>query len=373
MKIALRSCAVVLCVLLMVSAVPPVQATETVYFTAVNETVLKLSDTTMPFVQNGILYVSSEMFADKELGITYYHNVVTKAATLYNAVGALRFDLEKGTVTSADGRPMPVAAILRGSRVFFPVEMVAGYFGLDFTQSAVAHGLIVRLRSADSVLNNRLFLDAATSLLEYRYEEYQKSAVPDVPDVPDVIDPPDPPKPPVADKRTVCLGFRMAENSGHLLGVLTGAEEPATFFFTQEQIIQHPVFVRQLLVMGCGIGLVVDCAQHPGVAEQLRTANELLWRIAGTKTRLCVLDNAGTADVESARNGGYCPFYADVERGLPDDGAGDLYRTIHRQPGDAVTVWLDNHATEVGLLTFLRLAKDNGDRLAVLTEPVLEH
>ena len=95
MKRYLQCCAVLLCALLILSGVPSAQAAGTVYFTAVNETVLKLTDATMPFWSNGRLYVSSDMFADKELGVTYYHNVLMKTATLYDEGGALQFDLEK--------------------------------------------------------------------------------------------------------------------------------------------------------------------------------------------------------------------------------------------------------------------------------------
>ena len=89
MKRYLRRCAALLSILMMICCVP-VAADGAVYFTAVNETVLKLSDATMPFWANGILYVPSDMFADKELAITYYNNQVTKVVTLYDSSRALQ-------------------------------------------------------------------------------------------------------------------------------------------------------------------------------------------------------------------------------------------------------------------------------------------
>lgn len=377
MKRYLRLCAALLCVLLILSGIPAAQASGTVYFTAVNETVLKLSEATMPFWTDGSLYVSSDMFADKELGITYYHNVVTRTATLYDAGGALQFDLEKGTSVDGSGYPMAISAIVRSGRIFFPVEAVADYFGLAFTQNSVDRGYVVRLRSEDSVLNDRLFLDAATSLLEYRYEEYEKAqssiTAPVTP-----VTPPDNPKPqdpPGSDERTVYLSFLAAENSERLLELLMSARVPATFFFTKAQLAENAAFARRLIVAGYGIGLVADGGQEIGAAEQLRAANTLLWRMTGTKTRLCVLENAGAAERQAARDAGYCCLQADVDRseaGLPEAGAEELYRAIHRQTGDAVTVWLADGAVPTGLQAFLRLADRNGDQLAALTESVLQ-
>ena len=378
MKRYLRRCAALLCVLLMLSGAPTAQAAGTAYFTAVNETVLKLTDATMPFWANGRLYVSSDMFADKELGVTYYHNVLMKTATLYDEGGALQFDLEKGTSSDGNGYPMSAVAIVRNGRVFFPVEVVADYFRLTFTQNAVARGYVVRLRSEDSVLNDRLFLDAATSLLEYRYEEYEKAQSAVMPPVTPVTPPdnPKPPDPPTNDERTVYLSFLVTDNSGDLVNVLSAAKMPGTFFFTEEQLLENAALARRLVVAGYGLGLAVDCAQETGAAEKLRAANELLWRLTGTKTRLCMLKNAVAQDEKAAREAGYCCLRVDVDRsqsGLPEDGANDLYRSIHRQTGDTVAVWLSDGAVPAGLQAFLRLADSNGDQLAVLTESVLKN
>lgn len=377
MKRYLRLSAMLLCALLMLSVGPAAQATGTVYFTAVNETVLKLSETTMPFWSNGNLYVSADMFADKELGITYYNNVVTKIATLYKADKALQFDLERGTATDGNGASVSGMALVRNSCVFFPVHMVVEFFGLTYTNTAVNRGYVVRLRSEDSVLNDRLFLDAATSLLEYRYEEYEKEKASVTIPVP--VTPPDTPKPPdssVKDERTVYLSFLAVENSSQLLNVLSGTDTPATFFFTKEQLRTNAAFARRLVVTGYGIGLVADCGQEGSVAEQLRSANELLWRLTGTKTRLCVLENAKTEDEQAAGDAGYCYLQVAVDRskvGLPENGADDLYKAIHRETGDTVTVWMADGVAPAGLQAFLMLADSNGDLLAALTELVLKN
>ena len=372
MKRYLRRCAAFLCALLMISCVP-VTAVGTVYFAAVNETVLKLSDATMPFWSNGILYVASDMFADKELGITYYNNQVTKVVTLYDSSKALQFDLDKGTAVDGNGVPVPVAAMVRNGRVFFPVDSVTEFFGLTYSETKVTLGYVVRIRSRDSVLNDRLFLDAATSLLEYRYEEYEKekSQVVIKPPVQDPVTPPGPVTPPVKDERTVYLGFRVTENCSQLLEVLEEADVSATFFFSTETLRENASLARRLTVQGYGIGLMADTAE---AAEQLREANDLLWRLTGTKTRLCVLEGDAADNVASVVSAGYCGLRAGVDRtGTPlaDNGASELYRVIHQKSGDHVTVWMGSEVSPTGLRAYLKLAETNGDRLAAMTETVL--
>lgn len=381
MKKYLRQWFALLCAVMMLLAeVPYARATETLYFTSINETVLELSDATMPFVSGGVLYVSSNMFSNKELGISYSSNTVTQIATLYTAGGALRFDLKKGTVVDEQGKAMPYGAIVRSGRVFFPVEMVAEFFGLAFSNSPVTLGRVVRLRSEDSVLNDRLFLDAAESLLEYRFEQYEKNKTPVVdpdpgPVTPDPPSPPSPPPPPEKDEREVYLCFGVAENTGGLLKVLAEAQVTGTFFFTAEQIAQDPGLLRKVIIKGHAVGLLAICGEEQADAvEQLQTANDLMWRLTGSKTRLCVLVNGTETDRGAAKAAGYCCLLADVDRtskGLTSSNAAGLYTAIHNRSGDAVTVWLGDRAEAAGLKKFLAEADDGGDRLSALTEPMM--
>ena len=374
MKRYLRRCFALLCALLILSGIQIVHAVEPVYFTAVNETVLKLTDATMPFYSNGKLYIASDLFADKELGITYYHNVLTKVATLYDSSKALQFDLDKGTAVDDLGVRVSISAVMRNGKVFFPVDGVAEFFGIAYSETAVNRGFVVRLRSKDSVLNDRLFLDAATSLLEYRYEEYEKSQTPVKPPVQqDPPVPPGPSTPPVPDKRTVYLGLQVSDNSEALLTVLEAGDVSATFFFTAEQLTANAAFVRRLLVLGYGIGLTVRDNGQAAV-EQLRTANSLLWRLTGTKTRICVMETVVEGETEMIATAGYCCLMAAVDRGgktIADNSAKKLYQEIHQKTGDHVTVWLGDAVSPAELKSFLDLADTNGDQLTAMTETVL--
>ena len=67
-----------------------------IYFLAVNDTVLPLSDETMPFWENGYLYIPSTIFAgdvSKELEIGYIPNQSRQLLVLYTAGKSLHFPL----------------------------------------------------------------------------------------------------------------------------------------------------------------------------------------------------------------------------------------------------------------------------------------
>ena len=64
-----------LCILMLCSLVPPeTAASPTVYFSAVNDTLLDLSDETMPLWSGGRLYVTYASAWKSDLGISYSYN-----------------------------------------------------------------------------------------------------------------------------------------------------------------------------------------------------------------------------------------------------------------------------------------------------------
>ena len=99
-RAVLRATALLFAVLLLAGTVlPPAAAADTVYFTAINETILPLSDTTMPFWSDGYLYVSTSAFSGGGLGIYYSRNTLKQTVVLYTYNHALIFHLDTGTVT----------------------------------------------------------------------------------------------------------------------------------------------------------------------------------------------------------------------------------------------------------------------------------
>ena len=104
MKWKTKLAAVVLAVLMLVQTVPPTgaKAAKSVYFTAINDNIMPLTDATMPFWSGGFLYISGSVFTGylrESIGVSYTYNSSKQIAALY-AVGksnkSLVFDLATG-------------------------------------------------------------------------------------------------------------------------------------------------------------------------------------------------------------------------------------------------------------------------------------
>ena len=364
-KMAYR-CAVLVCALLMLAGVRSAEAAGTVYFTAVNETVLELSDATMPFWHNGYMYVSTAMFADKELGVYSSHNTALQVLVIYSSEKALIFDLVAKKVTDGQGvwQENMLPAVSRQGRLFVPVYMVAEYFGLTYTSTRVELGYVVRLRGEKSRLNDTIFLDAATTLFEYRLAQYEQAKKP-VTERPGTQG-----GETAADGREVCLCFRVTEDVPELLEALaeTGAE--AAFFFSEEQLTADGALARRILAEGHAIGLVANGDAETAVSEQLRKANGLLWRLTGEKTRLCAVDSGTAENGNEAKDAGYCVLDPDAAADTAVLDAGNakaLYAKIRGVQGAAV-VWLSEPVSREGLAALLKELENGGARLSALTE-----
>ena len=80
-----RLLSLLLSVLMLCTLLPPrASAAPTLYFTAVNDRMCDLSDETMPFWQNGLLYVAgATVDGPDDLGIRYSYNQEKSVAILY--------------------------------------------------------------------------------------------------------------------------------------------------------------------------------------------------------------------------------------------------------------------------------------------------
>lgn len=363
-----RAAALVCAVLLAVQILsPPVSAADTVYFTAVNETVLELSDATMPFWHGGRLYVSASMFSTKELGIYYSWNSIKQTVVLSASARALIFSLSDGTVTDGDGENYWPPAITKGSGIFLPVDMVARFFGLTYSNTKVTNGYLIRIRSSDSVLSDSVFADAAAFQLASRYSQYQKLKEP-------VSVPEDTPtETTVASGQLVALCFQVtnSEKAETLLNLLYASGAYATFYFSREQILKSGDLLRRMTATGYAVGLIADASVQTPVDKQLQSANEALCSCTGGKTRLCKIENSTKTAAAAAREAGYCCLRASFDRsayGLnSSSNASYLIDRIRTRSG-AVSVWLSGNVSSTGLRAFLAAAKSADDRLMGLTE-----
>jgi hypothetical protein len=369
-KVAALVCAVVMLLTLLPV---PAGAAETVYFTSVNETISELSDATMPFWSGGYLYVASTMFSTRELGLYYSDNTAKQKVTLYTNSRALIFDLSNGTVMDGQNNDYYPGAIVRGSVKFLPVSMIAGFFGLTYTNRKVEHGYLVRVRSSASVLSDAALLDAGASLMAIRYSDYIRGK-----EAPSgsgsttgsggvTADTPE------TTRQQIELCFRAddAQLTAKLLDALDSYRAGATFYVTERLIRENGDLVRRITASGYSLGLCVDAALEVPVSDQLRTANAALWDAAGCKTRLCMIEGGKDADRLQAEKTGYCCLIPGIDRsayGLRSISNANYLLTRVNTRGGTVSVWLSDAVNVAGLKAFVSAAKTAGDRFYGKTE-----
>ena len=368
-----KRAAALCCALLMLAQLfaPPARAAVPVYFTAVNETVLELSDATMPFWRDGNLYVSTALFSTRELGIYYSWNSVKQTVVLSAGNRALIFNLAEGTVMDGSGEAHWPPAVQKGSGVFLPVSMAARFFGLTYTNTPVSNGYLIRVCSDDSVLADAAFIDAASFQLSSRYSQYLKAKEPV--NSGGSSEPQTQPETAVSGQSIeLCFQVTNAASAESVLNILSSSGANATFYFSREQILTSGDLLRRMIADGCAVGLTADAsARRDPVVRQLRSANEALCAQTGGKTRLCRIENSTKAAVSAAEEAGYCCLSADLDRsgsGLSGSGGAEaLLRKIAARKG-TVSVLLAENVGTAGLRVLLSAAGEADDRLISITE-----
>ena len=147
------------------------------YFTAANEQLMDLSADTMPFYSNGVLYVSSKLFEGGELGLSYGRNTNLGLATIYmqGSNMDLRFDLAGQTAYDKQYNVYNGYAIEKGGVVFFPLDLVCKYFGLSWSYNETDTIPLIRVKSSSVILSDTRFINAAKTLMQTRYDEFERT------------------------------------------------------------------------------------------------------------------------------------------------------------------------------------------------------
>ena len=124
-----------LCCLLLFQLAFPAKAAGSVYFVAAEESVLPVTDATMPFWANGYLYVPASVFTN--LGISVINNTAKKMTVLEKDRRAMLFDWAKGAAQDSSGSLFTPGVIQSGGLVFVPASTVANFFGLQYSVTDV--------------------------------------------------------------------------------------------------------------------------------------------------------------------------------------------------------------------------------------------
>lgn len=381
MAVKRRAASLVLCLLLVFQlAAPPAGGAGSVYFTAAGNEILPLNDGTMPFWSNGYLYIASSIFTgqvNKSLGVAYLPSSVSNPDLwiLYGGGRSLMFHLKQNIVRDTDGNVSYLGAIRRGGEVFVPASLVADFFHLEYsvtplsvsTVAGASYGALVWLRRPGFTLSEREFVNAATSQIAMRYEQYLRESAQEDPDAST------PPEDPVfVQGKSVYLCLEGGENVSALLDVLDAYGAQAAFFCSLEFLERQGDLLRRMAATGHTVGLLVDAGdpERP-LAEQLEAGNTALERATMGKTRLAKLQNGTEQSARTAAALGFSCLNEDLDRSgyTLDSGtqAEALMRQISTRRGD-VRVWLGTSAGADGMRAFLTAARRAEDQCLALTE-----
>ena len=349
---------------------PPAQAVG-VYFVGAEENILPLTNDTMPFWNNGYLYVAGTVFtgtARESLKVSHVSTRGGKRIILYRNERHLLFEREVNYAKDESGNIYFPGAIMRDGVMFVPVSLVADYFGLEYSVAAVRYGFLVWLRQPGFGLSADHFADAASASIQDRYNDYvRQQESQDPPQQPSV---PDTQEPEFSGKR-LYLCFRADETASDLMDTLGRYGVQATFFCTPEFLKENDEMLRRMTGSGYGVGILADAAGESPVMEQLRAGNLALEQATGQKTRLARIENAGQDTMEEARAAGYCLTVSGMKKSRYTlesvNQANLLFQRVSASRGSSC-VWLDSAVHSGGLAKFLSLAAAAEDPCLALAE-----
>lgn len=305
-----RLLSLLLSVLMLCMLLPPrASAAPTLYFTAVNDRMCDLSDETMPFWQNGLLYVAgATVDGPDDLGIRYSYNQEKSVAILYKGQRVLYCDLTAGTMeNNRTGEQYTGSPIVRSGMVFFPITALAKMFDLKYSSTKIAYGYLLRIRDDNAVLSDEYFIDAATDPIQKRYAQYERAhaAAEQENETPAQVE-----TPVRRDDLTVYLllpaanGFMLTQ----LLSTLENYQSHATLLLTPELLESAGDGVRRAAATGNAVALCISAETADEALAQIERGNDALWRAASLRTRLVYLESADKTLRAAVVGAGYCPI-----------------------------------------------------------------
>ena len=305
-----RLLSLLLSVLMLCTLLPPrASAAPTLYFTAVNDRMCDLNDETMPFWQNGLLYVAgATVDGPDDLGIRYSYNQEKSVAILYKGQRVLYCDLTAGTMeNNRTGEQYAGSPIVRSGMVFFPITALAKMFDLKYSSTKIAYGYLLRIRDDNAVLSDEYFIDAATDPIQKRYAQYERAhaAAEQENETPAQVE-----TPVRRDDLTVYLLLPAANGSmlTQLLSTLENYQSHATLLLTPELLESAGDGVRRAAATGNAVALRIDAATAAEALAQIERGNDALWHAASLRTRLVYLESADRTLRAAVVGAGYCPI-----------------------------------------------------------------
>ena len=277
------------------------------YFTAINDSVAHLTADTMPFWSGGTLYVPYTVFDARlngigvSVGLSTSYNRNNNRVTIFTLNQMLVFDLETGTCRDEmTGATYSSRAIMLNGKPYVALNMVCTFFGLNYSYNQlpyISQGYLVRIKGAETVLDDATFIDSARRRLNDRLRDYTQSLSPAETANPAAPAAPSEPSGNTgADGNSVpaYLAFRCEDAQGlpSILNTLDGSKEYALFFLSPQAIEQEGDLVRRMLGTGHSVGVLAEDE------EALARGRTALEELAHTRTTLAYVPEGRRDELE---------------------------------------------------------------------------
>ena len=177
------------------------------------------------------------------------------------------------------------------------------------------------------------------------------------------------PAAPTAGTR-IHLCLEADSRTGSLLDALERAGGWAAFYCSPEFMEENGALLRRMVASGHGVGILLDGAAGDP-EEQLRRADDALYRATLGTTRLVCLRNQEDGVQQALEQAGRCCLSPTLDRSgyklESTSNASALLERVSSRRGD-VSVWLGTTASAAGLREFVAAAQKAGHYCRALTE-----
>ena len=270
-------------------------------FTATNDNLLELGSMTA-FV-NGVAYVPAKVFST--YGVYYNYFDAKSTALLYNGSKQIFFELTTGNSYDSYGTTYSVSAVFKYGQVYVPVPWMCNYFGLGYNYiNGTGYGDILRLKNGSEVLTDSQFLEAASSIMRSRYNEYYGNVNPVSPSPSQTQ-----PSETEADNVSASLCF-IGLPSDKILNSFDNYSLKACFFVTADEAAASPDTIRR--ICGSGHSLGIYCASSP--ESEVEAAAAIIFEAAQVRPTLITSPTAiSQSCIAYADANGYAYFIAETE------------------------------------------------------------
>lgn len=337
--------------------------------TAVNDTLLPLSDSTMPARLGGELYVPYSVFSSLGVSASSEDNVLN----LSYGAETLSFSTAEGYVYDQNLNSYSTPAYDMNGTIYVPVKLCCGKFGLSYSTLSAYGETVLRITDG-SASSDSSFASSQSSAIESAINAYKGITPSQQPS--DEAQPPtqpvEPPIPEVEEQPTqkparVYLTFYGAPSTSatpNILDALQSAGRLATFFLPTDTSTWPDDVIRRIVAEGHSPALLLNADEQTASEDMLAAlsaANDRLNFLTGVSARIVSNDTGCSKLTQAQRDAltgaGYRLWDATLNCGDDTQSAARAYATTAQQfAATTATVVLKLHhshntAQTVELLT----------------------